>query len=132
MSTTQSEIRLLKVGRYVVVDDEPCKILSMSTSKPGKHGAAKAKLDVVGLFDGSKRSLTGPVTDKCKIPMIDKRKVQILNLQGAVAQVMDMATYETFELPVSDNEKAALNAGDEVLLMEAMGKRKFWNVGDEE
>ena len=132
MSTTQGEIRQLKVGRYVVVDDEPCKIISISTSKPGKHGAAKARVEVVGMFDGVKRSLVGPVTDRCRIPMIDKRKVQILNIHGDHAQVMDMETYENYELPVSENEKAALQAGAEVLIMDAMGKKKFWNVGDEE
>lgn len=132
MSTTQGEIRQLKVGRYVVVDDEPCKIISISTSKPGKHGAAKARVEVVGMFDGVKRSLVGPVTDRCRIPMIDKRKVQILNMHGDHAQVMDMETYENYELPVSENEKAALQPGAEVLIMDAMGKKKFWNVGDEE
>ena len=132
MSTTQGEVRQLKEGRYVVIDEEPCKILSITTSKPGKHGAAKARIDAVGMFDGVKRSMVAPVTEKCKIPMIDKRKVQILNIQGSQAQVMDLETYQNFELPVSENEKAALSPGSEVLIMESMGKIKFYNVGDEE
>lgn len=132
MSTTQGEIRQLKVGRYVVIDEEPCKILDITTSKPGKHGAAKARLECVGMFDGVKRSMVAPVTEKCKIPMIDKRKVQILNINQNQAQVMDMETYQNFEIPVSDSEKAALSPGKEVLIMEAMGKMKFWNVGEEE
>jgi translation initiation factor 5A len=131
MSTTQAEVRQLKEGRYVVVDEEPCKILSITTSKPGKHGAAKARVDVIGIFDGVKRSFVSPVTDKCKIPMIDKRKVQILNISGSQAQVMDMETYQNFELPVSESEKAALSPGAEVLIMESMGKMKFYNVGDD-
>lgn len=132
MSTTQGEVRQLKVGRYVVIDEEPCKILDITTSKPGKHGAAKARIECVGMFDGVKRSMVAPVTEKCKIPMIDKRKVQILNISGKQAQVMDMETYQNFEIPVSDNEKAALSPGSEVLIMEAMGKMKFWNVGEDE
>lgn len=132
MSTTQGEIRQLKVGRYVVIDEEPCKILDITTSKPGKHGAAKARIEAVGMFDNVKRSMVAPVTEKCKIPMIDKRKVQILNLHGESAQVMDMETYENYDLPVSENEKAALGPGAEVLIMESMGRRKFWNVGEEE
>lgn len=132
MSTTQGEVRQLKVGRYVVIDEEPCKILDITTSKPGKHGAAKARIECVGMFDGVKRSMVAPVTEKCKIPMIDKRKVQILNISGNQAQVMDMETYQNFEIPVSANEKAALSPGSEVLIMEAMGKMKFWNVGEDE
>ncbi|HWH09230.1 MAG TPA: translation initiation factor IF-5A [Candidatus Thermoplasmatota archaeon] len=132
MSTTQGEVRQLKEGRYVVIDEEPCKILSITTSKPGKHGASKARIDAVGMFDGVKRSMVAPVTEKCKIPMIDKRKVQILNISGNQAQVMDMETYQNFELPVSESEKAALTPGAEVLIMEAMGKMKFWNVGEDD
>lgn len=132
MSTTQGEIRQLKVGRYVVIDEEPCKILDITTSKPGKHGAAKARIEAVGMFDGVKRSMVAPVTEKCKIPMIDKRKVQILNMSGSNAQVMDLETYQNFDLPMSESEKAALSPGAEVLIMESMGKMKFWNVGDDE
>ena len=132
MSTTQAEVRQLKVGRYVVIDEEPCKILDITTSKPGKHGAAKARIEAVGMFDNVKRSMVAPVTEKCKIPMIDKRKVQVLNIHGTMAQVMDMETYQNYELPMSDSEKAALNPGAEVLVMESMGKIKFWNVGDDE
>lgn len=132
MSTTQAEVRQLKVGRYVVIDEEPCKILDITTSKPGKHGAAKARIEAIGMFDNVKRSMVSPVTEKCKIPMIDKRKVQVLNIHGETAQVMDMETYVNYELPLSENEKAALAPGAEVLVMEAMGKIKFWNVGDEE
>jgi len=132
MSTQQAEVRQLKEGRYVVIDEEPCKILSITTSKPGKHGAAKARIDAIGMFDGVKRSMVAPVTEKCKIPMIDKKKVQVLNIHGDHAQVMDMETYQNFELPVSDNEKAALSPGAEVLIMESMGKQKFWNVGEDE
>lgn len=132
MSTTQGEVRQLKEGRYVVIDEEPCKILSITTSKPGKHGAAKARIDAVGMFDGVKRSMVAPVTEKCKIPMIDKRKVQVLNMSGNNAQVMDLETYQNFDLPMTENEKAALSPGAEVLIMESMGKVKFWNVGDDE
>src|SRR5918912_742569 len=132
MSTTQGEVRQLKVGRYVVIDEEPCKILDITTSKPGKHGASKARIEAVGMFDGVKRSMVAPVTEKCKIPMIDKRKVQVVNMHGDHAQVMDMETYSTFDLPVSEAEKNALSPGAEVLVMEAMGKMKFYNVADEE
>jgi len=39
--TSIQEIRTLKVGRYIVIDDEPCKLVEYTTSKPGKHGEAK-------------------------------------------------------------------------------------------
>ena len=45
-----SEIRTLKVNRYIIIDDEPCKIVSISTSKPGKHGEAKARIEAIGVL----------------------------------------------------------------------------------
>ena len=44
--TNRVEIRTLKVGRYVALEDSAYKILSMSKSKPGKHGSAKARLEL--------------------------------------------------------------------------------------
>ena len=51
-----TEVRMLKEGKYVLLDDEPCTIVSIATSKPGKHGAAKARIEGIGVFDGQKRS----------------------------------------------------------------------------
>lgn len=131
MSVTQAEVRQLKEGRYMVIDEEPCKILSISHSKPGKHGSAKARIEAVGLFDGQKRSVVHTVTDKAKVPMIDKRKAQVIAIQGDQVQLMDMESYQTFELPASEKELAELQAGGEVMYMEAMGRRRFWNLVDE-
>lgn len=125
MSWVQSEIRELKVNRYVLVDEEPCKILSIQTSKPGKHGEAKARLDVVGIFDGQKRSIVHPVTHKVKVPMIDKRRAQVLSVRGTVAQLMDLQTYETFDLTIPGDMTADVQAGGEVQYMEAMGRRQM-------
>lgn len=121
-----AEVRELKVGRYVIIDDEPCKIQSISTSKPGKHGEAKARIDAVGIFDEQKRSVVHPVKHKVSVPIIDKRSAQILALIGTDAvQLMDMETYETFEMPVPEEFKGQLEPGKEILYLMAMGKRKI-------
>lgn len=125
MSWEQAEIRELKVNRYIVIDEEPCRILSIQTSKPGKHGEAKARLEAVGLFDEQKRSIVHPVTHKVRVPMIDKRKGQILSLHGNVAQMMDLATYDTFELPVPENLRDRLSPGQEIMYIEVLGRRRF-------
>ena len=128
MSWTQAEVRELKEGRYVVVDEEPCKILSIQTSKPGKHGEAKARIDAVGLFDEKKRSIVHPVTHKVQVPMIDKRKAQILAIAGSEVQLMDLENFENFTLPITDEFEGQLHPGEEVLYMIAMGRRKITKV----
>jgi len=125
MSWNQQEIRELKPNRYVMIDEEPCRILSIQMSKPGKHGEAKARLEAVGLFDEQKRSVVHPVTHKVRVPIIDKKKAQVLSIRGNVAQMMDLASYETFDLTVPEDFGTTLNPGDEVLYLEAMGRRKL-------
>jgi translation initiation factor 5A len=124
-----AEVRELKVGRYVLIDEEPCKIQSISTSKPGKHGEAKARIEAVGIFDEQKRVVVHPVKHKVGVPIIDKRSAQILALMGTeVVQLMDMETYETFEMPVPEDLKGQLEPGKEILYLQAMGKRKITRV----
>ncbi len=57
MSKKVVEVKTLKVGKYVVLDGEASKITSLSTSSPGKHGAAKARLEAVGIFDNQKKEV---------------------------------------------------------------------------
>jgi translation initiation factor 5A len=125
MSWVQAEVRSLKPNRYVLIDDEPCKILSISTSKPGKHGEAKARIEAVGVFDGQKRSIVHPVTHKVRVPMMDKRSAQVIALMGSEVQLMDMKTYETFNLPVDEDLMDKLVPGNEIQYIEAMGRRKI-------
>jgi len=120
-----AEVRTLKVNRYMIIDDEPCKIMSISTSKPGKHGEAKARIEAIGVFDGQKRSVVHPVKHKIGVPIIDKRTAQVVALMGDNVQLMDMETYETFEMPIADEYKGKLEPGSEVSYLIALGRKKI-------
>jgi len=121
----QTEIGKLKEGRYMVVDGEPCKILSIATSKPGKHGAAKARIDVVGIFDGMKRSIVQPVSAKVYVPLVERRSAQVISIAGTTVQFMDVKDFDMFELDVSEDQVAQLEAGKEVPYISSMSKRKI-------
>ncbi len=122
---TLNEVRNLRVNGYMIIDDEPCKILSISTSKPGKHGEAKARIEAVGLFDGQKRSVVHPVKHKVGVPMIDKRQGQVITASGDSAQIMDLETYETFDMMVDEEFQDKLEAGQEINYMIALGRMKI-------
>ena len=128
MATEQAEVRELKEGRYLVIDDEPCKIMSISTSKPGKHGEAKARIEAIGIFDGNKKSVVYPVKHKVQVPIIDKRTAQVVSIMGAEVQLMDLETYEMFHLPITDDVKADLKPGGEILYLVAMERKKITRV----
>jgi len=121
--TTRAEIRTLKVGRYVALEDSAYKILSMSKSKPGKHGSAKARLELEDIFTGQKRSHVGTVTDNIYIPIIEKGSAIITHIQGSEVNAMDNKTYETLILPVDPDLN--LDPGNEVQWMEAMGRYRI-------
>ncbi len=121
--TTRVEIRTLKIGRYVAIDDDAYKILSMSKSKPGKHGSAKARIELEDIFTGQKRSHVGTVTDNIQVPMIEKGSAIITHIQGNEVHAMDNKTYETLILPKSDEFN--LEAGNEIQWMEAMGRYRI-------
>lgn len=121
--TTRVEIRTLKIGRYVAIDNDAFKILSMSKSKPGKHGSAKARIELEDIFTGQKRSHVGTVTDNIQVPMIEKGSAIITHIQGNEVHAMDNKTYETLILPVSDEFN--LEGGKEIQWMEAMGRYRI-------
>lgn len=118
--TTRVEIRTLKVGRYVALEDSAYKILSMSKSKPGKHGSAKARLELEDIFNGQKRSHVGTVTDTIYVPVIEKGSAIITHIQGDEVNAMDNKTFEIMILPLSS--EFTLEPGGEIQWMEAMGR----------
>ena len=125
--TTRVEIRTLKVGRYVALEDSAYKILSMSKSKPGKHGSAKARLELEDIFNGQKRSHVGTVTDTIYVPVIEKGSAIITHIQGDEVNAMDNKTYEIMILPLSS--EFTLEPGGEIQWMEGMGR--FRITGDQ-
>jgi translation initiation factor 5A len=128
MATEQAEVRELKEGRYMVIDNEPCKIVSISTSKPGKHGEAKARIEAIGIFDGNKKSVVYPVKHKVQVPIIDKRQAQIVAIMGSEVQLMDLETYEMFHLPITDEVKDDLKPGSDIMYLVAMDRKKITRV----
>jgi translation initiation factor 5A len=121
--TNRVEIRTLKVGRYCCVEDKAYKINSISTSKPGKHGSAKARMDLVDIFTGSKISHVGSVSSTINVPIIEKGTAMVTHLEGADVHAMNMKDHSMMILPLEDG--LAVDAGKEIMWMEALGRFKI-------
>jgi translation initiation factor 5A len=128
MVTTRTVIKSLQPGRYVIIDDEPCKVLRVTTSVPGKHGGAKARLEAIGLFDNKRRSLVKPASAEIDVPIVEKKTGQVVAIMGNNAQIMDMETYETFESPIPDELKDKIKQGGEILYWVVMGRKMLVQV----
>jgi translation initiation factor 5A len=128
MSWEDQEVRELKENRYILIDEEPCKIVEITTSKPGKHGEAKARIVAIGIFDNQKKSVVYPTKHKVKVPIIEKKTAQILSISQKEGLFMDMETFEQFSIPIPDEFKDRAASGVEVEYWESMGKRKLMRV----
>lgn len=121
-----ADVGSLRVGGYVIVDGKPCRVSSLTKSKPGKHGAAKARVVAVGVFDGSKKTFVKPVDAQIEVPMIEKRTGQILALLPTAVQIMDLENYEVFEASYPDgNLKEKFASGVEVEYWRILGRTRI-------
>jgi translation initiation factor 5A len=118
----------LKVGKYVMVEDIPCKVVNIESSKPGKHGSAKMRITAIGIFEGQKKTLLTPGDADVTIPIIDRAAVQIMSVSGNSAQVMDSKTYEIYDIEIPSELVSEAAAGKEADILEAMGKRKIERI----
>ena len=108
MSVNYATLGELKKGSYIVIDGEPCRIVEITKAKTGKHGSAKAHVVAIGVFSGSKKTLVAPVDTRVQVPIIEKRLGQVLADMGDMLQVMDMETYDTFEIEKPDDDPQLL------------------------
>jgi translation initiation factor 5A len=117
----------LRVGSYVIIDGEPCKIVSFSKSKPGKHGAAKARVVAIGVFNEAKKTIVKPVSAQVDVPLIEKKTGQVIALLPAAVQLMDLETYEMTEAPYPDEQelKDKLTSGVEVEYWQILGRTRI-------
>jgi translation initiation factor 5A len=117
----------LRVGGYMMIDGEPCRIVDISKSKPGKHGSAKARIVAIGVFDNQKRQFVKPVDLGAEIPIIDKRAGQVFSVNPTGVQIMDLETFEYIDAPFPEEEdlKAKLIAGTEIEYWRILGRVKI-------
>ncbi len=130
-----SDLGSLKIGSYILLphsdqpSGEPCRIVEYDTSKPGKHGSAKARIVGEGVFDVQKRPHVGPVSMKIHIPLINKKVGQIISITGDTVQVMDSETFETIDITLIDDEvKGKLENGQNVEYWVVMDKTKIMRI----
>lgn len=125
-----SDIGSLKVGRHLVIEGKPYRIVSYEKSKPGKHGSAKARIVAINIFDGNKKSIVSPVSARTEIPIIDKRSAQVVSISGDSLQLMDLETYEIFYSPMPDDLdiRKKVAQGVEVEYWSVLGRMKIMRV----
>ena len=121
MAETTAVIKDLKPGNFVMIEGEPCKVIDLTKSKPGKHGASKIRLEAMGIFDNRRRFLLKPSSTNVEVPIIEKKAAQVLSASGEIAQLMDLTDYSTFEASIPEEFRGKVEGGREVL---------YWKIGN--
>jgi translation initiation factor 5A len=112
-----------KTGTNIIVDGVPCVVKSMDVSKTGKHGHAKCRFEAVPLISGSKKVFVIPGHDRLEVPVVDKRKGQVLSKADGKANIMDLESFETLDIVVPEQ--------DVFDSLEENGNCEYWDVEGE-
>lgn len=128
MATKVVSIGSLQKGNYIVIDGFACRVADTQVSRPGKHGHAKVRLTGVGLIDDKKRVIVLPGHDNVEVPIVDKKTAQVLSVSGDTTNVMDIETYETFDLKIPTELKNDVVAGANVLFWVILNEKVMKQV----
>jgi len=101
-------------GSTILIDGNAYIVKSNDVSKTGKHGSSKCRIEAIGVVDDRKKIVAVPGADRFEVPMIQKKKAQVLSSTGEMANVMDLETFETLDIPMVEELKGQLNPEDQV------------------
>ena len=110
-----------KVGTNIIVEGMPCTIKKIDISKTGKHGHAKCRIECSGIISETKKVFVIPGHDRLEIPLVEKRKGQVLSV-GDKVSIMDLENFETLEVECPEEIKSELAENDNV---------EYWDVEGE-
>ncbi len=107
-------------GSAIIIDGNACIVRSNDISKSGKHGASKCRIEAIGVIDDKKRVLALPGSERFEVPTINKNKGQVLSVNNDMANLMDLTTFENFDMRITEEAKEmGVKEGDSV---------EYWDV----
>ena len=124
-----------------MIKGHPCKVVSFSTAKTGKHGAAKAMVTGIDIFTSNKYECTFGSGDNVDAPLVVRKEYTLINIddEGFMSLMDETGTMkEDLKLPTEDwlkdivaKCKEVLAAGEKeclVSVISATGMEKLISV----
>merc|ERR1719398_607829 len=131
-TTYPMEASQIRKGGYIVIKNRPCKVVSVSTSKTGKHGHAKCNFVATDIFTGKKLEDIVPSTHGTTVPNVFRSEYTLLDITDEdYLSLMDEGgeTREDLKMPERPDElvksiREGFDAGDSLILavVKAMGE----------
>jgi translation initiation factor 5A len=95
----------LKKGSLVMIKGHPCKVVSFSTAKTGKHGSAKAMITGIDIFTSNKYECTFSTGENVDAPVLTRTEYTLINIDDegyATLMKGDGSTKEDLKLPTDE------------------------------
>ena len=118
----------VKPGTTILIEGEAYTARSNDKSKTGKHGAAKCRIEAVGVFSGKKKIVAVPGGTRFEVPLIDKRRGQVLSVGSDTASIMDLKSFETLDVTFPEDLKNQLAPEKQVEYWDVEGKKSIMKV----
>ena len=112
-----------KPGANILMDGEVYTVKKNDISKTGKHGAAKCRIEAMHIISGQKKILAVPGHERFEVPMIDKRKGQVLSVGDNKASVMDLESFETLDMDIPEEMSGEVASGATVEYWDIEGRK---------
>ena len=116
-----------KIGTTIMIEEQPCTVRSNDISKTGKHGASKCRIEAIEIITGKKKVIAVPGHERFEVPIIEKKRAQVLTVSENTASIMDLESYETIDVLIPKELKEELTeelkSGDQVEYWDAEGTK---------
>jgi translation initiation factor 5A len=108
-------------GTNILIDGDAYSVRSNDISKSGKHGASKCRIEAIGIITGKKKVLAVPGHERFEVPLIEKKKAQVLSVNETDmnASIMDLESFETIDVDFGDELKGEIKAD---------GNVEYWDI----
>lgn len=107
-----------------MIKGNPCKVLSISVSKTGKHGHAKCNFVATDIFTGKKYEDMIPSTHGTTVPIVKKTEWEIIDIDGDELTLMDEGGNQKTDLnlpqypeTLADDIRNAWNGGENSVMV---------------
>lgn len=124
----------IRKNSYLNINNRPCKVVEVSTSKTGKHGHAKCHFVAIDIFNGKKVDDIVPSSHNCDVPHVSRTDYQLLDITDDefVSLLTENGnTKDDLKLPADNNLWKQITEGHEqgkdllVTVLSAMGEEQI-------
>jgi translation initiation factor 5A len=117
-----------KPGATILIDGEAYNVKSNDISNTGKHGASKCRIEAQAILSGKKKIVAVNGGERFEVPLITKKKAQVLSVGETTASIMDLESYETQDIAFQEEIKDSIAPEKQVEYWDIEGTKAIMRV----